>query len=230
MKFTATLADEADMPSWIRDSILAIDGGQIRGVSPGFQVPARGGERLLPEPGNPGVFIREIEDAVVFEYSLVARPAYSGTDIIARHDAVNGAESTHARGGFPLAITLSTTALLSALRLSDTTEETRRRPAFWRSQLRPFPIIWGTPTRAHPRQFSMNQPSESLDIYLICPTRREGRHSPTRSEIPARARCYFPTKYTEAGWSLGPLRWRLRRPQSALVVTPWWMSKYPDHP
>ena len=74
----------ADM-SWVRDAVLAVEAGQLRGISPGFQVPAaKGGERLIPEPGNPGVMIREITDAVAFEYSLVARPAYSGTDVDAR--------------------------------------------------------------------------------------------------------------------------------------------------
>lgn len=87
VRFEATLPDEADMPSWVRDAVLAVRGGQLRGVSPGFNVPpGRGAERLVPEPGNPGVMIREIEDAVVHEYSLVARPAYSGTKLDARED------------------------------------------------------------------------------------------------------------------------------------------------
>lgn len=86
VELEATLPPDADMPSWVRDAMLAVKGGQLRGVSPGFQVPAKGGERLIPEPGNPGVMIREITDAVVFEYSLVARPAYSGTDVAARAD------------------------------------------------------------------------------------------------------------------------------------------------
>ena len=74
-------------PSWVRDAVLAVEGGQLRGISPGFQVPAgKGGERLVPEPGNPGVMIREITDAVVFEYSLVARPAYASTEVDARAD------------------------------------------------------------------------------------------------------------------------------------------------
>ena len=98
VSFAATLPAEADMPSWIRDAVLAVDGGQLRGVSPGFQVTSKGKETLLPEPGNPGVYIREITDATVFEYSLVSRPAYSGTDVTARHDenAVHGAQ--HAGG------------------------------------------------------------------------------------------------------------------------------------
>ena len=93
VNFSATLPAEAAMPSWISDAVKAVEGGQLRGVSPGFQVTEKGAERLIPEPGNPSVMIREIQDATVFEYSLVARPAYSGTDVNARHDenAVHGA-------------------------------------------------------------------------------------------------------------------------------------------
>ena len=86
VEIEAALPDPDKMPSWVRDSVLAVEGGQLRGISPGFQVPARGGEKLIPEPGNPGVMIREITDAVAFEYSLVARPAYSGTKVDARAD------------------------------------------------------------------------------------------------------------------------------------------------
>ncbi len=85
--FAADLPDEEAMPSWIRDAVLAVEGGQLRGVSPGFQVPSKGAEKLIPEPGNTeGVMIREILDSVVYEYSLVSRPAYSGTSVSARED------------------------------------------------------------------------------------------------------------------------------------------------
>ena len=46
-----------------------------------------GGERLIKEDPEFGdSMVREITDAVVFEYSLVARPAYAGTDVDARAD------------------------------------------------------------------------------------------------------------------------------------------------
>ena len=78
VEIEAALPDPDKMPSWIRDALLAVEGGQLRGISPGFQVPAKGGERMIPEAGNPGVMIREIEDAVAFEYSLVARARILG--------------------------------------------------------------------------------------------------------------------------------------------------------
>ena len=84
VELEAVLPDPDKMPSWIRDAVLGIEGGQLRGISPGFQVPAKGGERLIPEDGPGGSMVREILDAVAFEYSLVARPAYSGTDVDAR--------------------------------------------------------------------------------------------------------------------------------------------------
>ena len=87
VEIEAELPPESRQPSWVRDAVLAVEGGQLRGISPGFQVPAgKGGERLVPEPGNPGVMVREITDAVVFEYSLVARPAYASTEVDARAD------------------------------------------------------------------------------------------------------------------------------------------------
>ena len=42
------------------------------------------GERLEPEPGNPAVQVRVIENAVLSELSIVTRPAYSETDIDVR--------------------------------------------------------------------------------------------------------------------------------------------------
>ena len=86
VELEAELPGPDRMPSWVRDAVLAVEGGQLRGISPGFQVGAKGGERLVPEDGPGGSMVREIQDAVVFEYSLVARPAYSGTDVDARSD------------------------------------------------------------------------------------------------------------------------------------------------
>ena len=43
-----------------------------------------GAEVLIPEPGNPGVSIREIREALLFELSLVTRPAYPETTVSRR--------------------------------------------------------------------------------------------------------------------------------------------------
>ena len=86
VELEATLPDDDAMPSWVRDAVLAVKGKQLRGISPGFQV-ARGGEHTEREDPSAGdSLIRVIDDAVVFEYSLVARPAYPQTDVDARAD------------------------------------------------------------------------------------------------------------------------------------------------
>ena len=84
VELEATLPPLDEMPSWVRDAVLAVRGGQLRGVSPGFQVGAKGAERLVPEDGPGTSLVREIMDAVVFEYSIVARPAYPMTKVDAR--------------------------------------------------------------------------------------------------------------------------------------------------
>ena len=81
----AALPDPGDAPSWVEDAVLAVRGGQLRGVSPGFNVPAgKGAERLVPEAGAGDALVREITDSVVFEYSLVARPTYASSAIDVR--------------------------------------------------------------------------------------------------------------------------------------------------
>ena len=90
--FTADLPDEAAQPSWMRDTVMAMRAGLIGGISPGFAVPPAsvvpGAERLIPEPGNPGVQIREISQAVLHELSLVTRPAYPETEIDLRAESL----------------------------------------------------------------------------------------------------------------------------------------------
>ena len=86
--FELDLPDVADMPGYMKDTIAMIRSGLIGGISPGFRVPPKGvvpnGERLEPEPGNPAVQVRVIENAVLSELSIVTRPAYSETDIDVR--------------------------------------------------------------------------------------------------------------------------------------------------
>ena len=78
--FTATLPEEALTPSWVADVERAIANGTMVGLSPGFRVPPKSAvpnaERLIPEPGNPGVQIRQINDAVLREFSIVAAGIY----------------------------------------------------------------------------------------------------------------------------------------------------------
>ena len=85
LTFTATLPEVERQPTWMRDATKSVEAGLVRGISPGFFVPPRSvvpnAERLVPEPGNPSVLIRDVNDAVLFELSLVTRPAYDSTTV-----------------------------------------------------------------------------------------------------------------------------------------------------
>ena len=75
----------------VRQLIEEIEGGAfVAGISPGFRVPPLSvrpnAERLVPEPGNPSVQIREVNEAVLIELSVVARPSYPDTTLDLRDD------------------------------------------------------------------------------------------------------------------------------------------------
>ena len=81
LTFRAKLPVEARRPTWMQDAVLAVEGGLIAGISPGFRVPptsaVANAEELIPEPDNPGVFIRRINHAVLRELSLTTAPVYA---------------------------------------------------------------------------------------------------------------------------------------------------------
>lgn len=79
----------------VRQLIEEIEGGAfVPGISPGFRVPplsaVPNAERLVPEPGNPSVQIREVNEAVLIELSVVARPSYTDTTLDLRDDELTG--------------------------------------------------------------------------------------------------------------------------------------------
>ena len=88
VEFEIELPDESNQPSYMRDAVAMVRAGLIGGISPGFRVPpgavVPNSERLEPEPGNAAVQVRVIENAVLYELSIVTRPAYSETDIDVR--------------------------------------------------------------------------------------------------------------------------------------------------
>ena len=96
--FEARLPD--DPPSWVIDAERAIAAGLMTGLSPGFTVPpisaVPDAERLEPEPGNPGVSIRVIREAVLREMSVVTAPAYADAVVDLRAEDV-GRESRRRR-------------------------------------------------------------------------------------------------------------------------------------
>ena len=88
VEFEIELPDESNQPGYMRDTIAMIRSGLIGGISPGFRVPPRAvvanAERLEAEPGNSAVQVRVIENAILYELSIVTRPVYSETEIDVR--------------------------------------------------------------------------------------------------------------------------------------------------
>lgn len=89
LRFEADLPEVGQRPTWVADAVMAIESKLMRDLSPSFVVAPRSinpnAERIIPEPGNPGVAIREITDATLLEMSLVTRGSYSdGTEVSLR--------------------------------------------------------------------------------------------------------------------------------------------------
>ena len=85
VEFEVDLPPDAEMPTYMLDVVKEIRTKRAGGISPGFMVPPRNvvanAERLEPEPGNPDVQVRVINQAVLYELSIVTRPAYSNTAV-----------------------------------------------------------------------------------------------------------------------------------------------------
>lgn len=84
LSFEAVVDPALEDVSHVRDALAMLGSGLVKGISPGFRVPPKAtvpnAERLDPEPGNPGVFIRTILQLVLYELSLVTRPAYEAAE------------------------------------------------------------------------------------------------------------------------------------------------------
>ena len=69
VEFAVDLPDESAMPSYMADAVRMIEAGLVGGISPGFRVPpasaVANAEAFEPEPGNPGVQVRVINQAVL---------------------------------------------------------------------------------------------------------------------------------------------------------------------
>ena len=90
LTFTATIAPEMAEVGYVKDALAALAAGLIIGISPGFRIPP---ERTVPDaesvaeedPAMGNALIRTIHAAILFELSLVTRPAYSETEVEARN-------------------------------------------------------------------------------------------------------------------------------------------------
>ena len=91
--FEAMLPTPELTPSWVTDAEKAILNGTMTGLSPGFRVPPLSvvprAEVLIPEPGNPGVARRQINEAVLREFSVVTAGSYNEASVELREEDVN---------------------------------------------------------------------------------------------------------------------------------------------
>lgn len=93
LSFIATITAEMQEVSYVRDVLTAMAAGLIIGISPGFRLPPK---RAVPEPeriedegmdpenGAHNAIIRTVLAALLYELSIVTRPAYDETQIEAR--------------------------------------------------------------------------------------------------------------------------------------------------
>lgn len=92
--FTATITPEMQEVSFVRDVLAAIAAGLAVGISPGFRLPPKRrvaeperveDEGMDPENGAFNAIIRTVLSALLYEMSIVTRPAYPETQIEARN-------------------------------------------------------------------------------------------------------------------------------------------------
>ena len=87
LTFDAEITEEVAQISWVQDLFRLIESGLSIGLSPGFRipperaVPADEAEKIEQEPYDPSkrmyaAILRTILQAILFELSIVTRPAY----------------------------------------------------------------------------------------------------------------------------------------------------------
>lgn len=91
--FEAEITPEMQEVSYVRDVLSAIKAGLAAGISPGFRLPPKRAvakpefitdEENEPEEGKHRAIIRTVTAALLYEISVVTRPAYPDTQIEAR--------------------------------------------------------------------------------------------------------------------------------------------------
>jgi uncharacterized protein len=82
LAFEARISPELQAVSWVKDALGALAAGLVGGISPGFRVPDPNAE-TVEQRGD--AILRTIRAALLFEVSLVTRPAYPQTQIEARN-------------------------------------------------------------------------------------------------------------------------------------------------
>lgn len=94
LTFTATITPEMQEVSYVKDMLASIAAGLTLGLSPGFRLPPK---RAVPEPekiedeghdpenGAHNAIIRTVLAALLYEISIVTRPAYPEAQVEARN-------------------------------------------------------------------------------------------------------------------------------------------------
>lgn len=90
LSFAAEIGPEMAEVGYVRDVLAGLAAGLIAGISPGFRIPperaVKNAESVSEEdPAEGNALVRTIFAAVLFELSLVTRPAYSQTQVEARN-------------------------------------------------------------------------------------------------------------------------------------------------
>jgi Escherichia/Staphylococcus phage prohead protease len=101
LTFDAIISPEMAQVSWVRDVLATITAGLAFGISPGFRIPPprvvspddaeeieqEPDDGTLDENGDPrrGAIIRTVKQALLYELSIVTRPAYKDSQIQKRN-------------------------------------------------------------------------------------------------------------------------------------------------
>ena len=90
LTFEATITPDMQEVSYVRDFIAAMNAGLIMGISPGFRIPperaVKDAEKVEEEDPSQGqALIRTVFAALLYELSVVTRPAYQDAQIEARN-------------------------------------------------------------------------------------------------------------------------------------------------
>jgi hypothetical protein len=95
LTFEAMIDEETQQISWVQDFFRAFNAGLIRGISPGFRLPppravAKPEAVTEEDPSEGTALIRTIFAALLYELSMVTRPAYNETEVEAEERSAGG--------------------------------------------------------------------------------------------------------------------------------------------
>ncbi len=112
LTFIATITEELQSVSYVQDILAAIAAGLAVGISPGFRLPPKRAvaepERVEDEGFDPendahNAIIRTVLQALLYELSIVTRPAYPTAQIEARNWKAIEPRPTHRPGSIDAA-------------------------------------------------------------------------------------------------------------------------------